>query len=138
LTLLEAKHFQGANQEFRTAHEHYRHARYKECLNDCLKSFESTMKAICDKRKWPYQPADTAKKLISICKDNGLFPIFMDNHLNGLAICLESGVPTARNKTSGHGQGTTPTQVEPEFAAYVLHLTAANILFLASAEKRLP
>lgn len=137
LEFLQQAYLSGANQEFLSAHEHYRRARYMECLNDCLKSFESTMKAICVKRNWAYSANATAKPLIAVCRDNRLFPVFMDNHLNGLVMCLESGVPTARNKTSGHGQGTTPTQVEPEFAAYVLHLTAANILFLATAEKRL-
>jgi hypothetical protein len=61
----------------------------------------------------------------------------MAEHLNGLAICLEAGVPTVRNKTSGHGQGTTPTTVSQEFASYVLHLTAANILFLGNSETAL-
>ena len=30
------KKYAGANDEFLSAHEHYRHKRYKECLNDCL------------------------------------------------------------------------------------------------------
>ncbi len=54
LRLLHEKSFQGANDEYRQAHEHYRHGRQKECLNDCLKAFESTMKVICKKRKWAY------------------------------------------------------------------------------------
>lgn len=132
LTLLQGPEYQGANAEFRSAHEHYRAKRYKECINDCLKAFESTMKAICSKRGWPHAPTATAKPLVAVCRDNGLFPVFMESHLNALITCLESGVPTARNKTSGHGQGTSPTKVEPEFASYVLHLTAANIVFLAS------
>ena len=35
LNLLVDKKFQGANEEFLKAHEHYRHKRYKECLNHC-------------------------------------------------------------------------------------------------------
>ena len=135
LTLLNDKKFRGADQEFRSAHEHFRAKRYKECLNDCLKSFESVMKSICDQRQWPYQPSDTAKKLIAICKDHGLFPVFMDNHLNGLVLSLESGVPTARNKLGGHGQGTQPIRVSTEFATYILHLTAANIVFLVCSAR---
>ena len=46
--------YAGANDEFLRAHEHYRHKRHKECLNECLKAFESMMKAICKKRRWPY------------------------------------------------------------------------------------
>ena len=51
LRLLNTKSYQGAQQEFLSAYEHYRHGKNKEALNDCLKSFESTMKSICDKRK---------------------------------------------------------------------------------------
>jgi hypothetical protein len=47
LALLAGKEYTNANDEFLAAHEHYRHGRYKECLNECLKAFESTMKIIC-------------------------------------------------------------------------------------------
>lgn len=67
LVVLRGKHYKGANEEFLKAHEHYRHGRHKECLVESLKAFESTMKAICHKRKWPYQQSDTAKALIDIC-----------------------------------------------------------------------
>lgn len=137
LNLLQQPYLAGANQEFLTAHEHYRHGRYKECLNECLKSFESTMKAICHKRKWPYNQNDTAKPLIELCIRQKLFPGLMQNHLTGMRTTLESGVPTARNKTSGHGQGVTQITVAPHFAGYVLHLTAANIQLLAASEQAL-
>jgi hypothetical protein len=135
LNLLQQLFLAGANQEFLAAHEHHRHGRYKECLNECLKAFESTMKAICHKRNWPYNQTDTAKDLIGICINHKLFPVFMQSHLTGLRTTLESGVPTARNKTSGHGQGVVPITVSEQFAAYVLHLTAANIRFLAESER---
>ncbi|MBP5090328.1 hypothetical protein HUS91_33305, partial [Pseudomonas chlororaphis] len=48
LRVLRGEKFEGANEEFLSAHEHYRHGRHKECLVDALKSFESTMKAICE------------------------------------------------------------------------------------------
>ena len=50
LNLLNQRHYKGAQQEFLGAYEHYRLGKNKESLNDCLKSFESTMKAICDKK----------------------------------------------------------------------------------------
>lgn len=50
LSLLNEKHYSGAQQEFLKAHEHYRAARAKEALNECLKAFESTMKTVCDRR----------------------------------------------------------------------------------------
>ena len=137
LLLLRQPYLAGADQEFRAAHDHFRHGRYKDALNDCLKAFESTMKAICHKRRWAYSQGDTAKVLIKICEQNKLFPVFMDSHLTGLRTTLEGGVPTARNKLSGHGQGAVPITVSEEFASYVLNLAAANILFLARSEQKL-
>lgn len=137
LRLLNEKKYKGAQQEFLSAYEHYRHGKNKESLNDCLKSFESTMKAICDKRKWPYQPNDTAKTLIQVCFDNELVPPFWQQQLSSLRSLLESSIPTGRNKLSGHGQGSTPTVVPDYLVAYMLHMTASTLVFLTTAEKEL-
>jgi hypothetical protein len=134
---LQQRFLAGANEEFLSAHEHYRHGRCKECLVDCLKAFESTMKAICDKRRWGYPANPTAKRLIEVCVAKGLFPSFMESHLSGLRSTLESGLPTIRNKLGGHGQGSTPVEVSEEVASYALHLTATNILLVASSDAKL-
>ena len=130
LSLLSDGRYQGANEEFLSAHEHYRHGRYKECLNECLKAFESTMKTICDEKGWPYNPTDTAKTLIQTCLDNGLVPSFSQSQLTSLRTSLESGIPTVRNKRSGHGQGAQVTNVPPELARYALNLTGTTIVLL--------
>jgi len=137
LRLLNEKSYKGAQQEFLSAYEHYRHGKYKEALNDCLKSFESTMKSICDKRKWIYQQNATAKTLIQICFDNGLVPPFWQQHLSSLRSMLESSIPTGRNKLSGHGQGATPVAVPDYLVAYMLHMTASTLVFLTTAEKNI-
>tara|TARA_R110002167_G_scaffold340041_2_gene547918 strand:- start:701 stop:1651 length:951 start_codon:yes stop_codon:yes gene_type:complete len=137
LRLLNEKSYQGAQQEFLSAYEHYRHGKHKESLNDCLKSFESTMKAICDKRKWPYQPNATARTLIQICFDKELVPPFWQQQLSSLRSMLESSVPTGRNKLSGHGQGAVPTSVPDYLVAYMLHMTASTLVFLTTAEKKI-
>jgi hypothetical protein len=138
LHLLSDGRFNGANDEFLRAHEHYRQGRYKECLNDCLKAFESTMKTICDKQVWIYQPGDTASKLINVCFQNNLIPSYLQTQFSSLRQSLESGVPTVRNKLGGHGQGSQQIIVPQYFAAYQLHMTASTILFLVEAEKALP
>ncbi|MBI3876712.1 MAG: hypothetical protein HY300_12310 [Verrucomicrobia bacterium] len=136
MELLHEPYLAGANQEFLKAHEHFRHDRLGECINECLKAFESTMKAICHKRGWSYDQNDTAKTLLATCEKKGLFPTFMQSSLSGLRSVLEN-VATVRNKLSGHGQGARPVLIEKEFAAFALHSTGANILFLASLAKRL-
>jgi hypothetical protein len=133
LAILRAPGFKGANEEFLQAHEHYRHGRHKECLVDCLKAFESTMKAICKIRQWEIKPNDTAKALIATCFSNGLIPNYLETQFASIRSALESGVPTVRNKNGGHGQGAEPIAVPEYMARYALNLTATSILFIVDA-----
>ena len=135
LNMLSDSMYEGANAEFLSAHNHYRAKRYKECLNDCLKAFESCLKAICGKRGWNYCEKDTVKPLIDIVFKNRLIPDFMQSHFKGLRSTLEAGVPTLRNRQSGHGQGSKEVCVAEYLAAYALHLTASNLLLLAKADE---
>ena len=135
LKLLNQKNYQGAQEEFLSAYEHYRHGKNKESLNDCLKAFESTMKSICDKHKWEYKANATAKTLIQICFDNNLIPSFWQTQVTSLRSMLESSIPTGRNKLSGHGQGTEPVTIPDYLVAYMLHMTASTLVFLTKAEK---
>jgi hypothetical protein len=137
LALLQGAEYAGAQAEFLKAHEHYRHGNNKEALSECLKSFESTMKAICNKRGWKYDANATSKALIKCCFDNGLIPAFWTQHFSGLRAMLESAVPTVRNRLGGHGQGSEIVDVPANLAAYTLHMTAATIVFLVQAETAL-
>jgi hypothetical protein len=137
LALLTATEYAGANAEFLKAFEHYRKGDTKGCLNECLKAFESTMKAICTKRKWPFQPTSAAKELIEVCLKNDLIPPLIQSHIGGVRAVLESGIPTIRNRLSGHGQGVQVVDVPSHYASYMLHLTATTIQFLVESEKAL-
>jgi hypothetical protein len=137
LTLLNAKGFEGPAQEFMEAFDHFRHGRNKEASDAALKCFESTMKAICTKRKWTYDSKATAKPLLDILINNGLIPPMLESHFTGLRVAMESGLPTVSNKSSRHGQGPVPVELPEHFAAYALHLLAANVVFLIEAEKAL-
>lgn len=137
LRLLNKVEYRSAQQEFLSAYQHYRHGKNKESLNDCLKSFESTMKIICDKHKWHHQPNDNAKKLIKICFDNKLIPSFWQQQLTSLQSMLESSIPTGRNKLSAHGQGIKPIIIPDYLVSYMLHMTASTLVFLTTAEKNI-
>ncbi|QPH37907.1 STM4504/CBY_0614 family protein [Pedobacter endophyticus] len=130
LTLLWNERFKGANEEYLKAHEHYRHGRNKECLTDCLKAFESTMKIICEEKGWAYSQTDTASKLINVCFANNLIPSFTQNQFSSLQNLLTTGIPTIRNKVGGHGQGQVPLKVNDGLTRYGLNLTGTNIIFL--------
>ena len=137
LIMLSDPMYKGANEEFLKAHEHYRKGRYKECLNECLKAFESCLKIICQKRRWNYGEKDTANRLIEIVFQHDLIDSHMKSHFTALGSTLKSGIPTVRNRLSGHGQGPEEITVPEYIAAYILHLTASNILLLAKADEEL-
>ncbi len=138
LLVLANSEYEGANEEFLLAHEHYRIGEYKECLVDCLKSFESTMKIICVIHGWVFDPEkDTASKLIDICFENKLIPDYLQSQFGTLRTNLQCGIPTVRNKEAGHGQGDEIKTIPAYLASYLLHLTATSILLLTDAEKEI-
>ena len=138
LTLLHDAKFKGAEAEFHLAHEHYRHGRSKEALAECLKSIESTVKAIAKARKWNHDPNATIKPLLDLMFEKQLIPQLWAQHFSGLRAMLESGVPTVRNRLGGHGQGAEVVRVPGHYVAFALHQTAAAIVFLATAESEQP
>ena len=82
LRILNQPQFAGAQEEFLKAHELYRKGDTKDSLSNCLKAFESVMKAICDMRGWQYdKDRSTAQALIKICFDNGLIPQILGKSL---------------------------------------------------------
>lgn len=137
LSLLRRKEYAGAEKEFLRAHEHYRHGRHEEAISDALKSMESVLKTICAKRKWAHAETDTAKKLLDVVFSNGLVPAYLQSEFGALRTTLESGVPTVRNKESGHGTGVRPRKLPGYLASYVLHMAASSILLLVQAEAEL-
>lgn len=137
LTILRDDDFAGANAEFRSAHEHYRHGNYKECLVDCLKCFESTLKIVCGRQGWEHPSNATANKLVDVVLSKGLLPTFAQSQLTAVQQLLTSGVPTVRNKLGGHGQGGSVTEVPEHLATYALNLTATTVRLIGEAEKAL-
>jgi hypothetical protein len=135
LALLHETGFSGPADEFMRAFDHHRKGENKDAIADALSAFESTMKAICKARNWTYGPKDTAKPLLDILFGKGLVPSEMESHFAGLRSAMESGLPTLANRTSRHGQGPTPVEVPPHYAAYALHLVASNIVFLIECHK---
>ena len=97
------------------------------------------MKIICTKRGWPFDKQKGAADLVRVCLAHELIPPYWQSHFAGLRSVLESATPAPRNKQAGHGAGAQPAHNPPtELVAYVLHLTAATILFLSQADRELP
>lgn len=138
ISLLSEPGFEGAHDEFLVAHEHFRHRRYKEALNEALKAFESTIKVIAGARSWQIKKGDTANKLVKACMDNGLFPPYYESHLSALTNLLVGGVPGIRNAEAGHGQGAVVKDIDPHTVAYTLHMTASAIVLFVQSYQSLP
>ncbi len=96
------------------------------------------MKVICDLAGWEYPAGATAAVLIDVLFRNRLVPDFLQSEFAALRSILESGVPTVRNKSAAHGQGSVPRVVPGFLAGFVLHMTAANMLLLVAASKSQP
>jgi hypothetical protein len=137
VNLLFDEEFEGASEEFLSAHEHYKKGRYKEAIVDAQKAFESVMKTICKRMNWEVSENATTRPLINTLFKNNLIPQSLQNQFSSLQNTLESGLPTVRNKNGGHGQGVNPVQLPPHLVAYALHLSATNIVFLIDSYKSL-
>jgi len=130
LNLLSDPRFKGANEEFLAAHKHYKAGENKDAAVDALNALESTMKAICDIRGWTYPKGARASDLVDVLKKNGLFPAVAERSFDQLVATLKSGLPTLRNDTGGHGQGSEIRIVPDAVAAYALNLAASKIRLL--------
>lgn len=126
MELLSDSRFQVANSEMLKAHTSLRSGDYEDAITLCGSAFESVLKTIIDFKGWNYGPnVDTCAKLISICRDNNLFPPFY---------CpVFEAVGSIRNKLSdAHGRGPKKTNnVTKENAEHMVYMTLTHIVFLA-------
>ena len=135
LRFLQTPGFEGPCEEFMSAYTHYRIGQSKDAITDANNAFESTLKAICDQRRWEFSQGSRSSDLLKVVKNSGLLPDYLDNSFDQLVATLNSGLPKVRNKESAHGQGAVPRETPDYVAAYALHLSAAKILFLIESHK---
>ena len=130
INLTANKLFENVNIEYIEAIKSYQKGDNKNCLIKCSNSFESTLKIICDEKRWEYENRDTSSKLIEICYENNLIPPKMQSSFSSLRSLLESGISPIRNHYAGHGKGKEKVIVEDYLARYALNITGSSILFL--------
>jgi uncharacterized protein DUF7014 len=138
LRLLNDPIFKSANDEYRSAHEAFRHGELEDCLVDCSKAFESVLTIIGRKRGWAFNDTDPASRLIQAAVDAGFLAAYSQSALNHLRGLIEGSTPTVRNKMAAHGAGANPRVIPRHLAAFQLHQTAAVILYLAEQDSVLP
>lgn len=133
IKLLTNPGFSGPAQEFAKAHQHHRAGEGKDAVMWAVKALESTARAICDSRGWPTPPNATIVPLLKLLFQNGLVPVSLQSHFDGLRTALESGLPTIGNSMARHGQGKDVKAIAPHIVAFAMHLCAAAIVFLVEA-----
>ena len=135
LNLLTDPDYSRAQEEFMKAHGYHLEGDAMGALNECSKSLESVLKIICAKREWQHDSGDGFGKLLEKVTEKGLIPKHWKTLFPALTNLL-AGTPRARNELSGHGRGSQEAiSIPPHVAAYAMHMTAAAILFLVTAEK---
>jgi len=130
LGLLANPRFQTANAEMLKAHDDYRKGKYADAVTSCGSAFESVLKTICDHHGWAYDSdKDTCSRLVSICRDNGLFPPFY--------VPIFEATGTIRNKLGDvHGRGPAPMYaVGKEHVDHMIQMTSAHIILLVGLAK---
>lgn len=135
LSLLVRSGFEGPQQEFIAAHNHYRAGEHRQAVAMAANALESTLKAIFDQKRWTYQKGARISDLVKVGRANGLWPDYLDSSFDQLLATLQSGLPKIRDNDASHGQGSKPKEVPAYIAAYALHLAAAKIVFIAEAAK---
>lgn len=130
--------FDGARNEFLSAHQHFKQGNNEAAIVECNKSFESIMKSICAERGWNYVDTSPSKKLVETCMKNNLIPRYMQEHFTQFINLLSTNVSTIRNKVASHGIGEKErVETTTHLTSYALHLTASNIVFLGECNKSL-
>ena len=124
LSVLASPHFEAADLEFRDALDEYRRGHYGDCLTKCCSAFESVMKSLCNRNRWPLdEKKDTAGSLLKIIVSHSTLHPFFEQPLTLIA--------TMRNRLStSHGGGTSVRRVERHVAQYAITSTAAAIVLL--------
>lgn len=130
INLTNNKIFENVNNEYIEAIKAYQNEDNEKCLIKCLKSFESTLKIICKKKRWKYSDRDTSKRLLDICYEKELIPTKMQSEFTSLRSLLESGIGPVRNHYAGHGKGGEKVIVEDYIARYALNITGSCIVLL--------
>jgi hypothetical protein len=136
LTLFESAGFANTKKELEDARrELLRNANYAGCITSSISSFESTMKAIMDKKGRSHNAADGVSDLWKLVKQElSLGDEIAESRLRQVVGSLSgaiSGMGSIRNALSdAHGRGVVSTRVFISYAELIFILSASLSTFL--------
>lgn len=122
LGLLSKAGFSTANNEYLAGFEHFKRGEYGDCLTECCKAIEGTVKIIGQKKGWTIAPMATMRPLLRTYIQQTGIDSFWEHAIMPLA--------TLRNRMDAHGAGATPHVVPKHVAQYALHAAGSAIVFL--------
>ena len=128
--------YEAASKEFMLAHSHYRGGLNQDAVVAANRAFESTLKAVCQKRKWTFEKGARASDLVKLVRAKNLFPSHLDGAFDSYVAMMKSGLPGVRNEAGGHGPAPGDAKIPGYLAAYAIHLSAANIVVVIEAEQK--
>ncbi|MXX99398.1 MAG: abortive infection family protein [Chloroflexi bacterium] len=129
LQALASEQFAAADQEFRTALQHYRNSRFPDCITWCGNAMESVLVVIAQSRGWKIPGKGKMGILFkSVISELGIPPAYQKPF---------DGVATLRGQlSSAHGGGVKPRVVSQRDARYMLAITAATIALVIDSNSR--
>lgn len=130
MVFLSKPEYVNINDEYLLAHRHYRAGDYEDCIVNCNKSFELTMKVICCLKGYPFNQNDTAPALVKTLFDNHFISGILQQYVTGLRKTPAEGVSVIRNNRGGHGKGVAVIGVNDNLASYTLNITGSAVKFL--------
>lgn len=133
LRFISRKGYEVAREQFLEAHKSYRNGDFEQAIVSAGKAFESTLKAVCTKKKWPYDASARASDLLKVAKRNELWPAYLDRSFDQLVSTLSSGLPEVRNNSGAHGRGPNDNSVPGYVTSFALNLCASKIAFVVEA-----
>ncbi|QDU31461.1 hypothetical protein ETAA8_66190 [Anatilimnocola aggregata] len=123
LLLLSQAEYKVPNDEFLSALDDYKKAKYSEAITKAGSAYESVMKVILAKKQWPHDPTRPASHLVKAIVDNAP----LDGGYNQVLM----SVANVRNlASSAHGGGTTARVAEEHHCQLTLNLAASAMLYL--------
>lgn len=134
IKLLHEEEFESASNEYHKAFDEYKKGELENALVFARRSFESTMKIICDRLGYHYRQRGQSFELIGILKQNNFIPTELKYHFEKFTDVMQSGLPTVSNKES-HGKGILIEKATEKMVQYALNLCATNIVFLVETYK---
>ena len=125
LAILTKPEWVAVDAEVRGAIKDFKKGDYKNTIAGGRRALESTLKTICNRKGWSYNPKGGLAKLLTVVIDKGLFPDPVAGTSNCYHGAMLNTTGTIGNNVGAHGQSQIVTITQAQ--ANHLMVTLCNI-----------